>query len=78
MAERHEWDIDFEPAPRIRRGSPPIYVPRRRGWADPRITRTVDIFWKAVWRSLGAVAAVGLSVIGIGALWLLSAALSGF
>lgn len=78
MVERHEWDIDFEPAPRGRRGASPIYVPRHRGWADPRVTHAVDIFWRAVWGSLGAVVAVVLSVVGLGALWLLSAALSGF
>jgi len=78
MAERHEWDIDFEPASRFRRNAPPVYTARRQGWADPRVTRGVDIVWKAVWGSLGAVAAVFLTVVGLGSLWLLSAALSGF
>lgn len=78
MAEQHEWDIDFQPASRIRRSASPGYAPRRQGWADPRVTQAVDVFWKAVWGSLGAVAAIGLSVVGLGALWLFSAAVSGF
>ena len=78
MSGRHEWDIDFEPASRVRRGSPPVYAPPRRGWADPRVTHAVDIFWRAVWGSLGAVLAIVLSVVGLGALWLFSAAVSGF
>ncbi len=72
-------DFDYEPAERQARNASPLWGPRRRNrWASPSVTKAVDIFWQAVWRSVGAVVAVALSVVGLGAMWLFSAAVSRF
>ena len=78
MPQVHEWD--FDPPPRRARNVryEDLTAPAPSGWADPRVTKAIDRFWKAVWGTLGAILAATLTIVGLGAAWLFSAALTGF
>lgn len=72
---RHEWDwpkTDAGP----RRVRPRAIVATRQGWASPAVTRLSDRFFSVVVRCLVAAFAAVVAVIGIGALWLICAAVS--
>lgn len=72
---RHEWDWP-EPEPIRSRERVVTLVPRRRGWSHPTVTRFCNAFFHVVVQSAVFVFAGAVALIGIGALWLLCAAMS--
>ena len=79
MAHEWDWQPASPPRSRNRRTSyEDLAAPASNGWADPRVTMAVNRFWKVVWGTLGALLAVVLTVAGLGAVWLFSAAVTGF
>ena len=79
MAHEWDWQPASPPRSRSRRASyEDLATPAPNGWADPRVTKAVNRFWKVVWGTLGALLAVVLTVAGLGAVWLFSAAVTGF